>query len=93
MTPADVRDRLIAALRTDLVGPALADEILNEIPTRWYLTGGGVRVVGQLHRSRPGTQYRSRGVAAGPGPGGTTGTAFRGADRGGNVAGTALWRR
>ena len=39
MTPADVRDRLIAALRTDLVGPALADEILNEIPTRWYLTG------------------------------------------------------
>ncbi len=39
MTPADVRDRLIAALRTDLVGPALPDEILNEIPTRWYLTG------------------------------------------------------
>lgn len=39
MTPADVRDRLIAALRVDLVGPALPDEILNEIPTRWYLTG------------------------------------------------------
>ena len=39
MTSADVRDRLIAALRTDLVGPALPDEILNEIPTRWYLTG------------------------------------------------------
>ncbi|QQS54075.1 MAG: helicase [Candidatus Competibacteraceae bacterium] len=39
MTPADVRDRLIAALRTDLVGPALADEILNEPPVRWYLTG------------------------------------------------------
>jgi len=39
MTPADVRDRLITALRVDLVGPALADEILNEIPTRWYLTG------------------------------------------------------
>ena len=39
MTSADVRDRLIAALRTDLVGPALPDEILNETPTRWYLTG------------------------------------------------------
>ena len=39
MIPADVRDRLIAALRTDLVGPALPDEILNETPTRWYLTG------------------------------------------------------
>ena len=39
MTPADVRDRLITALHVDLVGPALADEILNEIPTRWYLTG------------------------------------------------------
>ncbi len=39
MTSADVRDRLITALRVDLVGPALPDEILNEIPTRWYLTG------------------------------------------------------
>ncbi len=39
MQSADVRDRLIAALRTDLVGPALPDEILNEAPTRWYLTG------------------------------------------------------
>ncbi len=39
MTPADVRDRLIHALRVDLVGPALADEILDETPTRWYLTG------------------------------------------------------
>ena len=39
MTPADVRDRLITALRVDLVGPALADELLSETPTRWYLTG------------------------------------------------------
>ena len=39
MTPADVRDRLIHALRADLVGPALPDEILDEAPTRFYLTG------------------------------------------------------
>ena len=39
MQSADVRDRLITALRVDLVGPALPDEILNEMPTRWYLTG------------------------------------------------------
>ena len=39
MTPADVRDRLIDALRQDLVGPALPDELLDQAPTRWYLTG------------------------------------------------------
>ncbi|MFO1419611.1 MAG: DISARM system helicase DrmA [Candidatus Competibacteraceae bacterium] len=39
MTPADVRNRLIDALRTDLVGPALPDELLDQAPTRWYLTG------------------------------------------------------
>lgn len=30
MTPADVRNRLIDALRTDLVGPALPDELLDQ---------------------------------------------------------------
>ncbi|HRZ07399.1 MAG TPA: helicase, partial [Candidatus Competibacteraceae bacterium] len=39
MTPAAVRDRLIDALRLDLVGPALPDEQLTESPSRWYLTG------------------------------------------------------
>ena len=39
MTPAAVRDRLIDALRQDLVGPALPDELLDQAPTRWYLTG------------------------------------------------------
>ncbi|MBK8752322.1 MAG: helicase [Candidatus Competibacteraceae bacterium] len=39
MTSAEIRDRLIHALRVDLVGPALADELLDETPTRWYLTG------------------------------------------------------
>ncbi|MFO1433947.1 MAG: hypothetical protein U1F76_28275 [Candidatus Competibacteraceae bacterium] len=39
MLPADVRNRLIDALRVDLVGPALPDELLDQNPTRWYLTG------------------------------------------------------
>ena len=33
MTPAAVRDRLIEALRVDLVGPALPDELLDQNPT------------------------------------------------------------
>ena len=39
MTPAAVRDRLLEALRVDLVGPALPDELLDQNPTCWYLTG------------------------------------------------------
>jgi hypothetical protein len=38
MTPAAIRNRLIDALRIDLVGPALPDEQLDQNPTRWYLT-------------------------------------------------------
>ena len=43
MTPAEVRERLIAALELDLVGPRTATthatELLEERPTSWYLTG------------------------------------------------------
>jgi hypothetical protein len=43
MTPADVRDRLIHALRLDLIGPDPGEpqisELLNIPPSRWYLTG------------------------------------------------------
>ncbi|MEZ4411168.1 MAG: hypothetical protein R3A52_32505 [Polyangiales bacterium] len=47
MNAANVRDRLIHALRLDLVGPdpldprdvGLAHEILDVSPTHWYLTG------------------------------------------------------
>ena len=39
MIPVDVRDCLIDTLGQDLVGPALPDELLNQVPTRWYLTG------------------------------------------------------
>ena len=39
MTSAEIRARLIDALRIDLVGPALPDELLDEMPTRFYLTG------------------------------------------------------
>ena len=39
MTSAEIHARLIDALRIDLVGPALADELLDEMPTRFYLTG------------------------------------------------------
>jgi hypothetical protein len=43
MTSADVRSRLVDALRLDLVGPdnrhAFAHELLPQSPTRWYLTG------------------------------------------------------
>ena len=35
MTSAEIRARLIDALRIDLVGPALADELLDEMPTRF----------------------------------------------------------
>lgn len=43
MTPAAVRDRLVEALRLDLVGPdndhLFAHELLPDPPSRWYLTG------------------------------------------------------
>ena len=39
MTPADVRHTLIHALQVDLVGPAQPDEMLEQSPSRWYLTG------------------------------------------------------
>ncbi len=46
MTPADVRQRLLAALEADLVGPFIAEslpgggqEVLPLPPSRWYLTG------------------------------------------------------
>ena len=43
MNSVDVRDRLVEALRLDLVGPAgnLGDpsEVLPQAPSRWYLTG------------------------------------------------------
>lgn len=41
MTSADVRERLVEALRADLVGPFVpsGDEVLPQRPTRWYLTG------------------------------------------------------
>jgi hypothetical protein len=43
MTPAEVREQLIAALQLDLVGPepdsAHARELLPLQPSRWYLTG------------------------------------------------------
>jgi len=34
-----IRDELIAALRSDLVGPMREDEALAAAPSRWYLTG------------------------------------------------------
>ena len=41
--PVDVRRQLVNALRLDLVGPAkgseLGTEVLNQAPSRWYLTG------------------------------------------------------
>ena len=43
MKPADVRKRLVEALRLDLIGPAngsdLEAEVLDTAPSRWYLTG------------------------------------------------------
>ena len=43
MQPVEIRSELIDALRLDLVGPdALvgnATELLNQFPSRWYLTG------------------------------------------------------
>jgi hypothetical protein len=43
MTPVDVRQQLIEALRLDLVGPdcglGTPTEILPQAPSRWYLTG------------------------------------------------------
>ena len=43
-TPAQVRQKLIDTLQLDLIGPtptdlAHAEEILNESPSLWYLTG------------------------------------------------------
>lgn len=43
MTSADVRERLIEALRLDLIGPEPGGEHAGEVlpmpPSRWYLTG------------------------------------------------------
>ena len=43
MTSAEVRSKLVEALRLDLVGPGtnLGDpqEVLPQAPSRWYLTG------------------------------------------------------
>ena len=35
----DVRGHLVEALRYDLTGPMLPDELIEHRPTRWYLTG------------------------------------------------------
>ena len=34
-----VRDHLVTALNTDLIGPFKSDEIIPTPPSRWYLTG------------------------------------------------------
>jgi hypothetical protein len=43
MTSADVRTRLVHALRLDLIGPEPEEEQVDEVlpapPSRWYLTG------------------------------------------------------
>ena len=43
MKPVEVRSQLVDALRLDLVGPEngsdLETEVLNQAPSRWYLTG------------------------------------------------------
>src|SRR6266481_3690870 len=43
MNSSDVRDRLVDALRLDLVGPETRlddlEEALSQAPSRWYLTG------------------------------------------------------
>ena len=43
LKPIDVRNRLVEALRLDLIGPAngsdLEAEVLDTPPSRWYLTG------------------------------------------------------
>ena len=43
MTPAEVRQELVDALKLDLVGPEngtdLEAEVLPQAPSRWYLTG------------------------------------------------------
>jgi len=43
MTPVDVRQELVNALKLDLVGPEkgseLEEEVLPQAPSRWYLTG------------------------------------------------------
>ena len=43
MQPVNIRSELIDALTLDLVGPAPglgnANEVLNQFPSRWYLTG------------------------------------------------------
>jgi len=35
----EVRDRLVEALEADLVGPMAHDEVIENRPSRWYLTG------------------------------------------------------
>ncbi len=39
MESSDIRDRLVEVLRKDLVGPASPEEVLEDSPSRFYLTG------------------------------------------------------
>lgn len=39
ITHLDARENLVKALRYDLVGPMLDDELIEQRPTRWYLAG------------------------------------------------------
>ena len=39
LTHLDARAHLVDALRYDLIGPMLPDELIELRPTRWYLTG------------------------------------------------------
>lgn len=39
LTHLDARAHLVEALRYDLIGPMLPDELIDQRPTRWYLAG------------------------------------------------------
>ena len=68
-TSLDIRRTLVDALKLDLIGPspghALEAEVLEQHPSRWYLTGflvptGASRVPAVLHRYQP---HRAQRIA------------------------------
>lgn len=83
MTSSTVRDKLVHALRLDIIGPGhedeYADERLVEPPSRWYLTGFLVPLGAALSERIEETDDDELDVAAGTGDNGDNPTPDRAA--------------
>ena len=68
---AKVRQKIINALRTDLMGPQSADEILDENPKSAYIIGMLASQAVDKNSSTAGEQEVDSDIAKGAGPSST----------------------